>query len=1817
MGENNIFFLLILSGILYQTQCACPSYCQCSGGSSICNTCNPDYYKSGNNCYACTKPCATCSTNATTCTACVDTTNQVISTCACNNGLIMNTSTYLCENCPSNCKVCSSSTICTSCNDNYWLNGNSCSPCIKPCLNCSSSGSNCSTCVDTTNQTPSSCSCPSNYIMNTSNYFCNQCQFPCATCQTTVSYCLTCASTYTIDSSTHTCSCQNNQFEVNSTPKTCQNCSSLCQTCTLSATNCGSCVGGLHRHLDNNQCICDNGYYENTTCQPCQLPCINCTSLSVCTSCNDSTYQSGTTCQCQATYFMNASFMCQSCVAPCQNCTSEMLCTSCISNYYKSGNTCIQCTSPCYNCVDFPTKCTSCVNTNVTPINNVCGSCSDGYFTDASLNCQSCIHPCTKCQTNGNHCLECATTFEMSTTTPNTCVCPANKYLVVTNTPNNCQTCTQPCNTCLGTAVHCLSCIDTHQTVDGSNQCVCNVGFFMNGVNCGACVTPCLECLGTANYCTECKDIRHYKNNGQCICNSGYVNDNDFNCIPCQDPCLICSVNDTHCDSCRDSNHQINASYECICKDTYYSNAIDTCAPCVLPCKLCDSNGCLTCIDTNQIINSSKNCICKPGFYEVGLNCSQCATPCKTCEIDQNRCLTCIDIHQTQISNQCICNDGYFEVNHICQECQPPCNKCQNTDDYCLSCVDINHDLINNKCVCKYGYGQSGTNGTACSLCQQPCLDCSTSVNTCLSCIDTSIFHLDNDKCLCQQGYFSVGTNCVQCSSQCSTCIDVSNKCLRCSDPNSVLNQNDCNCKPGYYQNNSMICEECQLPCLTCISNSNYCTSCHNPGMQQAIGGQCICIDGYYIINNQCEKCNQICSKCDSYNNCTQCIDGHYLQNQKCLKCQTPCQSCFDEYTCKTCTDNYIMNNLGICIQCIQNCKNCIDSLSCITCFDQFYYGNQSCIPCSQKCQTCENDSKFCTSCQNTSQILIDNQCHCKDGYFEEDLDCKPCDQLCKLCRSLSYCTECIKSDHVVLEMNLCVCQDGFYLENKSCQLCDKKCQTCTQKSDDCLTCNSQMNRVKQQNACICQDGYFENDNKDCWPCNSDEGKIIKNCKYKNCNDKVWTYEEECDDGNEESRDGCTNCKIDEQYSCINILLQPSFCFKCGENCQECQIIESNKLSVCTKCNQGYFLIQDRCSQCAEKCLDCKNSASNCISCKYQQNQKGECQLCQSGYYFDEFNKKCISKCGDSIKTVEEECDDGNLLSGDGCNQNCKKEKKFICKDGICIIPEYPVPMLFSYGDIQLYNNIRKFKLEYNLFLNIPQDNEVEKMIKLFIKKQTTLNPIDCPYEMKTQYTLNNSSNISFSIDFQIFFNRSTTKEEFLIEYLNPSYFLSSQGYPQILSEVSTTIPEYIFIDQAQVNQVEMAGSSNSILLYIMAVMAGGAILFGGLDIFYNLLDTIQMLSYLKYINTQFPFNLQTFFDFFGFAQLSFFSKYLNLQELIDPFIDYEDLKQIPEKIQIDGLNSLFVINGSSILFVWLTLIAVYVFSKYLPHLLFEIKLKYYNEIPGQIDFALKFKFWILAIKILIIQLCLTVVQEFFYSGILRTFFATAYDYSFSMTLQLFALELDSQNALVKFSSFLAIIALGIYFFTIYVITKKCGNQKFSIEEYQYRLKYMSLFEGIKYGNYSKYFYSISLTKKFLFMLILIFCYEQPYFQVLNLILLSIIEILWLTLFQPLDDLNEFIKQTSCEINKSIALFLISGLVLDQEVKIFSENIRSIIGWICVGNISLILVIQLIIDAIQQWVFLIKKYKKFRRLVEKFYQFWNPQKQKADHSIFK
>lgn len=82
----------------------------------------------------------------------------------------------------------------------------------------------------------------------------------------------------------------------------------------------------------------------------------------------------------------------------------------------------------------------------------------------------------------------------------------------------------------------------------------------------------------------------------------------------------------------------------------------------------------------------------------------------------------------------------------------------------------------------------------------------------------------------------------------------------------------------------------------------------------------------------------------------------------------------------------------------------------------------------------------------------------------------------------------------------------------------------------------------------------------------------------------------------------------------------------------------------------------------------------------------------------------------------------------------------------------------------------------------------------------------------------------------------------------------------------------------------------------------------------------------------------------------------------------------------------------------------------------------------------------------------------------------------------------------------------------------------------------------------------------------------------MNIAFLSIINIAYLVVLEPLEDENEYRKQISCEICMCITVFNLFLLVLMDQYKLVFVN-STYIGWICIISISTILILQLLIDA--------------------------------------
>jgi large repetitive protein len=93
------------------------------------------------------------------------------------------------------------------------------------------------------------------------------------------------------------------------------------------------------------------------------------------------------------------------------------------------------------------------------------------------------------------------------------------------------------------------------------------------------------------------------------------------------------------------------------------------------------------------------------------------------------------------------------------------------------------------------------------------------------------------------------------------------------------------------------------------------------------------------------------------------------------------------------------------------------------------------------------------------------------------------------------------------------------------------------------------------------------------------------------------------------------------------------------------------------------------CLQCIPPCKTCKTDPSECESCNegYALDGDGNCLQCTAiqgydlPYYVINGETICTEICGDGLHLGHYECDDGNIIDGDGCSKDCSIEDNFAC----------------------------------------------------------------------------------------------------------------------------------------------------------------------------------------------------------------------------------------------------------------------------------------------------------------------------------------------------------------------------------------------------------------------------------------------------------------------------------------------------------------------------------------------------------------------------
>ncbi|CAD8127677.1 unnamed protein product [Paramecium sonneborni] len=655
------------------------------------------------------------------------------------------------------------------------------------------------------------------------------------------------------------------------------------------------------------------------------------------------------------------------------------------------------------------------------------------------------------------------------------------------------------------------------------------------------------------------------------------------------------------------------------------------------------------------------------GFHNYYIAVHYCQPYCLQCQ-DQNTCTSWNTTYNAAIvrfsQSECQINHYFDRDSFRCLQCLQPCLTCTSKID-CLTCQST-YTLTRIGCVCLMNQYED----------QNQCFDCPIECNQCLSptlcleCLIKNNRQLVNGQCNCINGYYPIVSNpqCQQCHKFCKTCTGPkSSECLTCANIINIQQMGStCSCPSGFnYQDLIKTCSLCHYSCLTCFRLTiDGCLTC-NPTQNRILKGlKCECAPGYYELNNVCTNCP------------TQ-VDVSLIQ---CYKQCNNNQQIWHTNICNTCDSGYQLVS-GECRPIcgdsqVKGYEQCEDGNNIL---DDLCYNCQ--FQCPVQCQICDQSTTLpCPDVCGDGVITGIEQC--EDGNNIQYDGCFNCQYQCQLA-----CSKCIKGecfecatpgwfvDPLVIPWQCQEkCGDGLIVGSEQCEddnsddtdgckdckyYCRIGCSSCDYTNNICLSCESPA-FVPYSYYCknICGDGLV-------------------------ANDPSGFYSEECDDGNTIDADGCnTFCKFQCQPSSICTSCVNNRCELCASeyflsNNQICIPICGDSIQVPGEsCEDGLILPYKGCQNCQPRCQ------TSCLNCS---TSGLGCNQCKIGY--NKINYLCYSVCGDKIVTDDEQCDDGNLILGDGCHF-CQ----FSCQDS-CLncIKGFCYDCLDGYVYSNFYNNCLPF----------------------------------------------------------------------------------------------------------------------------------------------------------------------------------------------------------------------------------------------------------------------------------------------------------------------------------------------------------------------------------------------------------------------------------------------------------------------------------------------------------------------------------------------
>ncbi|CAD8120370.1 unnamed protein product [Paramecium sonneborni] len=536
---------------------------------------------------------------------------------------------------------------------------------------------------------------------------------------------------------------------------------------------------------------------------------------------------------------------------------------------------------------------------------------------------------------------------------------------------------------------------------------------------------------------------------------------------------------------------------------------------------------------------------------------------------------------------------------------------------------------------------------------------------------------------------------------------------------------------------------------------------------------------------------------------------------------------------------------------------------------------------------------------------------------------------------------------------------DGNLIPYDGCYECKFQCQ------EECIDC------VKGVcNSCIDR-GWILNPNHVC---------------TNKCGDGITIDQfEQCDDGNDIPYDGCYQCEFQCELLCT--LCEQGVCFECN---QFGWIIQNNQ---CTSiCGDGIVVGNEQC--------DDMNSIQNdgCYQCKFMCDQycldcqEGVCNECLQGMNL--INQTCQPICGDGFHLLSfEQCDDANKDNGDGCDSQCQIENDWICITNasfisVCLISKQPdfniivlTPDPQQFCDVQIQFN-QQVKLSSKIFNDLN-----ENIVTTIINLQQENYSIQLTKEIKIAKNELTDLVLSFRIQFLSTIEHPVFQIEFQNDPLISEY---NQTLTKSQGQIELSTP--IFLAQTEIQIAEQASGFNQAIIISLASLSSICLLTGQSDIFWNLMDQLQYLSYVKYVNIDFSPNLNIYFEVFKFVTISPLISALGIDKLFAALDGSEDFIVVTNyKFLKDDINAYFLLNFQSFLFCLITTYLSFYSAQIIYHLLKKI---------GHIQIK-QLGFTIGKLVITFRTTLQHKISEFYHNAILRLLLSNSYDLSFACAIQL------------------------------------------------------------------------------------------------------------------------------------------------------------------------------------------------------------------------